>query len=611
MSSSDNKLCLDNIDGLFPIRAFFGTCVAEPKTRVELRMLKASASIRLAPEWAEQLNDEDKCQVWAAQVKNNFELTDGEVEYVFEELKYYALLKENSNNGDEPGSIDSMWVTSAANDSELAEEFKCNAKALESDFVQDAPSAGCQTLVDPFLYPFSGDESLLLASPVATPEAALDLSLPRTKPGSPDDWLIAIKNYNTALSAVDSAFDKREISELFRACFAVELGEEYVSWLPTDFHVRDDGSIDIRSYINNLHPVRYAALYQSISKVFAKFVPLLEQVITDIIHPRELRVDFIRHLCVKPGMLDPEQVRDMVYNEEEIPKEYQKYIVPYRPKYGETMGNDAEETVHLDIKALYDDYEESEIYTEPAPSLFSPADRPLKPYSMRGLPLQASVEMASFYLTPENPVLPEGEWQAVARSEERIFAVGLYFYDVENIASPKLKFRDPVASHTFSHANGLKDFCRSHVVELEHEDEHCTYEHFKYLYTQEVGEVDIKSGSYICYPNFYQTKMTSLKLEDPTRSGHLKYIGFYIVEPTRRLVSTEIAPPQQPGWTFDVASVVKGIDGLSLADTNSLGEEESESDAIERAERLQRQHAKCNRDVMNRFSVYMINDYDD
>ncbi|KAJ2621992.1 hypothetical protein GGF44_005416 [Coemansia sp. RSA 1694] len=230
---------------------------------------------------------------------------------------------------------------------------------------------------------------------------------------------------------------------------------------------------------------------------------------------------------------------------------------------------------------------------------------------MRGLPLQASVEMASFYLTPENPVLPEGEWQAVARSEERIFAVGLYFYDVENIASPKLKFRDPVASHTFSHANGLKDFCRSHVVELEHEDEHCTYEHFKYLYTQEVGEVDIKSGSYICYPNFYQTKMTSLKLEDPTRSGHLKYIGFYIVEPTRRLVSTEIAPPQQPGWTFDVASVVKGIDGLSLADTNSLGEEESESDAIERAERLQRQHAKCNRDVMNRFSVYMINDYDD
>ncbi|KAJ2489411.1 hypothetical protein IWW47_005259, partial [Coemansia sp. RSA 2052] len=86
MSSSDNKLCLDNIDGLFPIRAFFGTCVAEPKTRVELRMLKASASIRLAPEWAEQLNDEDKCQVWAAQVKNNFELTDGEVEYVFEEL---------------------------------------------------------------------------------------------------------------------------------------------------------------------------------------------------------------------------------------------------------------------------------------------------------------------------------------------------------------------------------------------------------------------------------------------------------------------------------------------------------------------------------------------
>ncbi|KAJ2411780.1 hypothetical protein GGF41_006276, partial [Coemansia sp. RSA 2531] len=60
-----------------------------------MRMLKASAFIRSAPEWAEQLSDESKRQEWATEVKDTLKLTDREVEYVFRELKYYAQLKAN------------------------------------------------------------------------------------------------------------------------------------------------------------------------------------------------------------------------------------------------------------------------------------------------------------------------------------------------------------------------------------------------------------------------------------------------------------------------------------------------------------------------------------
>ncbi|KAJ2411618.1 hypothetical protein GGF41_006312, partial [Coemansia sp. RSA 2531] len=276
MFSSNYKLFLDKVSRLYPNKALYETHRAEPKTRVELRMIKASAFIRSTPEWANQVNDEEKRQEWTTQVKDTFNLADEEVEYVFEELKYYAQLKENGVSGEELGAIDNSWTINAESDCELAEEFKRNVAVLESDFVLDESTeiestllSGFKALVDPFLYSFSGDNSLLLDTPVVTPEAALDAKLSRTKPGSPKDWSQATKKLNAILSINNGAFDKREVTELVQACHAVELGEEYVCWLPTDFHIDNDGSVTIPSYINNLHPVRYAALYQTISKVFA------------------------------------------------------------------------------------------------------------------------------------------------------------------------------------------------------------------------------------------------------------------------------------------------------------------------------------------------------
>ncbi|KAJ1805517.1 hypothetical protein LPJ75_005290, partial [Coemansia sp. RSA 2598] len=63
-------------------------------------------------------------------------------------------------------------------------------------------------------------------------------------------------------------------------------------WLPTDIYVNGDGSVDFKSYINNIHPVENAGMYTAISKILARTIPLLEQVLTDWKHPRDLRVPY-------------------------------------------------------------------------------------------------------------------------------------------------------------------------------------------------------------------------------------------------------------------------------------------------------------------------------
>ncbi len=49
-------------------------------------------------------------------------------------------------------------------------------------------------------------------------------------------------------------------------------------WLPSQFHVAANGSVEIRSYINNLAPA-YHALQDDLAKLFACAVPLLESVL--------------------------------------------------------------------------------------------------------------------------------------------------------------------------------------------------------------------------------------------------------------------------------------------------------------------------------------------
>ncbi|KAJ2484779.1 hypothetical protein IWW37_006105 [Coemansia sp. RSA 2050] len=520
--STAQKLCLDNIHPLYTKGTVYNTYASKAKTRVEMRMIGASALIRLIPTWSEHLYNKERRKEWAALVKESLKLTDKEVEYVFAELEYYVQLEASGYSGEKLGGVDKVWINDTAGDCELVNGFKENAAKLADNHATaylsgkaNKSSDIVQILVDPFTYPFSSLASRFLDRPITTPEAALDFV----------DSADETHTLNPSLQRVEaSAVNRSGNTKLvYSASFSdpattlrFQSQEELLSWLPTDFNVNNDGSVQILSYINNLHPTRYAGLYGSISKVFAKMVPLLEQVATDTLHPRDKRAFF--------------------------------------------------------------DCQKTEAYAEPEPLPFNPGNRPIAPYSMRGLNLQASVEMTNINLTPENPTLAEGRWQAIGRKDERVFAVGLYFYEMENIASAKLKMRDPIKNHLFRSQKEKDNFCKAHNV-IEDSEGDCKL-------VQEFEGIDIRDGRYICYPNLYQVKMPAFTLADPTKAGCVKCIAFYIVDPATKVKSTGIIPPRDPSW--DKASHPTSS---ALADTVTLNL--SEQECIRR-DFLRRKHAKEN-----------------
>ena len=45
-----------------------------------------------------------------------------------------------------------------------------------------------------------------------------------------------------------------------------------------------------------------------------------------------------------------------------------------------------------------------------------------------------------------------------------------------------------------------------------------------------------------------QHRVSSFKLIDPTKPGHRRFIALWLVDPTKRIISTANIPPQQMSW---------------------------------------------------------------
>lgn len=150
-------------------------------------------------------------------------------------------------------------------------------------------------------------------------------------------------------------------------------------WIPSDFHVREDGSVRILSYINNLHPARHAPLYNSIEAIFARFVPMFE-----------------RALSSDKETLEPQF-----------------------------------------------DAPESEQYCEDRPNFPSTSSLgSLSPtVKLSGRTVQVIVKSAEILLTPESPKYPGGSWHIEATDFEQIVATGIYYFARDNIRESKLSFR--------------------------------------------------------------------------------------------------------------------------------------------------------------------------
>ncbi|KAJ2811003.1 hypothetical protein H4S07_002336 [Coemansia furcata] len=468
-------------------------------TIYERRLRKMSRAIRARPDWMDTLNDADTRAGWATEARV-LNVTDLEFRYVLDELAYYSSL-HLPDSSIRLSAADGVWFSDALIDAETTKGLKDYAVILENvpDSQKDwHPAARTRilSLIDPSLYPLIYGRSWLRREPSTSTSVTRTLDTLEELPGSLEGW----RQAKWAPDALDSecylpVIDRNQVSYV----------SDRFSWLPSEFRVDDNGAVMIESYINNLHPIKHAALYLIIASVFSKCLPLLEQVLTGLVHPRKPGVEFNLYDCYEYSRPEPERGR--------------------RPYY--------------DYLAELECWHEDAAYKVPQPKPFVVPARPINPYSLHGRRLQAIVRMSNIELLSKKYVYGGKGWSVAGLDNEHIIATGIFFYEVVNIAQCSLEFREPLnAHHAMSSENEFHAIGIAYGIDADLSGRTARF-------SQELGNVDIKDGLCIVFPNIYQYKMPRIRQDIASTPGHCKMLMFYFVDPTTRIPSTEIVPPQQ------------------------------------------------------------------
>ncbi|KAJ1723673.1 hypothetical protein LPJ53_002005 [Coemansia erecta] len=523
MSTTDTSPTLDQrLRQKFWPKAIYNIEPAKVETRSQKRVRQMCDAIRAKPNWPEKLKDTEIRGRWSAEATSGGFLKQ-ELAYALDKLDYFASLHvPRSNIG--MSTVEQVWVSDTLIDLETEARLKEYAAILED--VPDAkkdwhPNSNNQVLnlIHPSLFPLIYSRSRVLASPIQSMKDALTLDTFGQSPGNHDAWRAFLKEHykSTDDSSVSECF-MPEKPVLGRYQYTLK-PENKFCWLPSEFDVAEDGKATIKSYINNLHPVKHAAFYPTIANIFSRFVPLLEQVLTDIVHQRpEYRIDRADYIA-------------------------------YEKLYPGNNGS-----------ATYEDYEAwqrsyQDVESKPLP--FVTPDRPTIPHSLRGRRLQAIVKMSNIILTPESPEYEGGTWHVEALENERIIATGIYYYDVDNITESNLAFRESIDSNTIFY-----DQHRDDMIEADYDifDENGVDDFPKI--SQTLGQIDARNGRCIVFPNIYQHRVSEFKLADPTKPGHRKIFAFFFIDPSVRIPSTAIVPPQQQEWWSETFMKTGRLAGL-------------------------------------------------
>ncbi|KAJ2694199.1 hypothetical protein H4218_005727 [Coemansia sp. IMI 209128] len=464
-----------------------------------------SSTIRARPDWIEVIKDADTRAGWATEAKAKG-VTDLELSYALDELEFYASLHSPDSNI-RLSAADGVWLSDKLIDAETTKELRDYAAILESipDSQKDwHPESRSRTLnlIDPSLYPLVYDCSWLHRQPIASPQAALNLDTLGEQPGSVYTWCGDLSGkgdgqpkYHIALA------DHRKAS----------YSSTKFSWLPSEFRVDDSGAVTIESYINNLHPVRHAALYSTIASVFSKLLPLLGQVLTDLVHPRKTGVELDLDRCFEYDGPKPDVGRN-----------------PYT-------------TFCMELKRWMDRAK----YLVPTPEPFVIPERPVKPYDLCGRRLQAVVQMSSIELLSKKPTYGGKGWSVAGLDNECIIATGIFFFDVVNIAPCSLRFREPFNAYREARTrNSFRAIKNAYGVRGGYSERLARA-------SQELGSVDIKDRLCVVFPNTYQYKLPRITRQIGSKPGHCKMLTFYFVDPSTRIPSTELVPPQQRDWWME------------------------------------------------------------
>ncbi|MFF3756146.1 DUF4246 domain-containing protein [Streptomyces sp. NPDC002185] len=452
-----------------PFQASRSLPYAAPRTLRELEMIACSARVREKSGWSDKMHDADIVARWTEEAVAQG-LTEAQVRYVLAELAHYAALRDG-RTGAEVSAVDGVWQSDTLVDEGLRSRLREAVRVLE-----EVPEA------ERDWHPGSGGQVLDLVHPSL-------FCLVREVSGGPE----------RAWENPTNFYSKHEFSERFQ-------------WLPTDVDISDEGAVAFRSYVNNVHPERHRELDAVLPELFARLLPLFENVLTDLRHPRPSRIE-----------ADPFGWYDS------------KPRYPARSDYADAGAfSDA-------VDAWGDAHEqwwETRTPVVPDAPAYIPHPRPddSERVDLSGRGVQVVVKLATIHLTPENPEYAGGSWHVEGMLNERIVSTGIYYWDSENITESRLSFRAALDDPHYEQNDdeGLRE-----VYGLEDED----------ALNQVLGSASTPAGRCLAFPNVLQHRVGPFRLADPGRPGHRKILAFFLVDPSERIVSASDVPPQQPWAT--------------------------------------------------------------
>ncbi|KAL1705591.1 hypothetical protein EV121DRAFT_269707 [Schizophyllum commune] len=552
-----------------------------PRAILELRMYQLSATLREKPEWWRKAKDPEIRKKWFEEAKaqqeneeKRWRLSDKMIKYTLDELEGYAQLRDGET-GIECGPYDCIWRSDKLIPDNVRAELEAAVKPLEN--VPDAqkdwhPGSDGQVLdlVHPSLYPLVYEKTL----------------------GKQPDGTIG--TFDPPDPILDKGPDDAEVLE------------GYVStrfqWLPSDFVVREDGTVRLTSsYINNVPPEHAPRLIPAIEHILARAVPLWERVLSDLRRGEPpMRVGPVIQSRSGYGA---RKGLDCVWSKGEprgVPEEGEEDDWEEGRGDGEDgdggpVGRPAHRVHWEDERARRDAWYARQPITLPevvveyggarddggakedgrakedgeAEEVGGPLEGKGETlFSLKGRTIQVITKLANIVLTPEKPAYPGGTWHVEGMWNERIVSTFIYYHDSENIQDTTLAFRQATSEPLYHRQDDV--FCMWTLYRLER-DRPCV---------QEIGSIPTKKGRCVAFPNLFQHKVSPFKLVDPTKPGVRKIIVFFLVGPTRRIPSATDVAPQQEEWLKNTLHIAKA-DYSSRLSTMPLELLDAQADLVE------------------------------
>ncbi|KAJ7240411.1 hypothetical protein B0H12DRAFT_1134812 [Mycena haematopus] len=463
-----------------------------PQTLLERTMYELSWALRIKPDWQRKANDSAIRRKWRAEALSEFhgeevQLTKKMVDYVLDELDGYTKIGDNER-GIERGPFEAIWYSDRLFSADVQQRLKDAVSILEN--VPDAEKDW---------HPGSDEKVLDLVHPslYCVVYGRTHAYLPG-KPHLPENLRRVDPLPNTAA---------KEFMLSGTSC-----------WMPSDFSVREDGSVKLVSpYINNLHPTRHRALYPLVEEILGGFIPLWERVLGDI-NRENGREPFVNNSRLG-----------------EIGCVWGTAGEPW-PKRKPNSGDDWEEYLHDFFANAKKKLPEASKYTGQLEARFSPV-------SLRGRNVQCIVKFANIHLTSETPRYNGGSWHIEGMVNERIVASGIYYYDEENIDVSNLSFRVPTAEPEYHDQGDFRCVEILYGIALDSPSSKCI---------QDLGSVVTKEGRALAWPNLFQHRVAPFSLSDPFKPGHRKILAIFLIDPTSDpIVSATDIPPQQAEWAAE------------------------------------------------------------